>query len=147
MLDAVRFIGIDQTSYKNGDKEFHEKDFYLADSTVFDMFTYELISGDPATALDNPFSMVVTDKIAAKYFGNAANARGQSLQNSGNESFKVTGVIKDVPLNSHFRFDALISESTRRQNQGGWGGFGIYTPSQEFIFIPGSRMRRKVEAT
>src|SRR6185312_9485759 len=86
VLDVVRFNGIGQTAYKNGDKEFYEKDFYLTDSTVFDMFSYAFINGDPATALDNPFSIVLTEKIATKYFGNATSAFGQSLVNSANES-------------------------------------------------------------
>lgn len=132
VVNAVRFIGTGRTAYKHDDKEFYEDGFYLADSTVFDMFSYAFINGDPATALDNPFSMVVTKDIAIKYFGNAADALGQSVKNAGNEEFRITGVIENVPLNSHFRFDALIAESTRRQNQGGWGGFGVYT----YILLP-----------
>ncbi|MGC3944921.1 MAG: ABC transporter permease [Chryseolinea sp.] len=127
VIDAVRFIDIGRTGFKHGEKAFNEEDFFLADSTVFDMFTYDFINGDPATALDDPFTIVLTEKIATKYFGNAQGAVGQSLQNASNEEFKITGVIRDVPLNSHFRFNALISENTRRQNQGGWGGFGVYT--------------------
>jgi putative ABC transport system permease protein len=125
--NAVRFFGTNTTLYKVGDKQFNEADFYLADSTVFDMFTYEWVTGDMATALDNPFSMVMTEKIAIKYFGNANAALGQSLQNKEGEEFKITGVIKDVPLNSHFRFDALISQNTRPQGQESWGNFGVFT--------------------
>lgn len=124
--NAVRFFGTARTLYKNGDQQFYEEDFFLTDSTVFDMFTYEFVKGDMATALDMPFSIVLTEKIAAKYFGEA-DPIGQSIQNQQNEEFKITGVIKDVPLNSHFRFDALISRNTRPQNQGGWGGFGVFT--------------------
>lgn len=127
VVNAVRFINIGRVSFKNGDKEFNEEDFYLADSTVFDMFSYEFINGDPGTALDNPFSIVIDEKVASKYFGDAASALGKSLQNANKEEYKVTGVIKEVPLNSHFRFNALISENTQRQNQGGWGGFGVFT--------------------
>lgn len=127
VINAVRFIGTGRTAYRHNEKEFYEDKFYLADSTVFDMFTYRFINGDPATALDNPFSIVITRDIAVKYFGDAAEALGQSIKNTSNEEFKVTAVMENVPLNSHFRFDALIAESTRRQNQGGWGGFGVYT--------------------
>jgi putative ABC transport system permease protein len=125
--NAVRFFGTSTTLYKNGDKQFNEADFFLVDSTVFDMFSYEFINGDPATALDNPFSIVLTEKVAIKYFGSATAALGQSLQNKQNEEFKVTGVMKDVPMNSHFRFDALISRNTRPNNQGSWGNFGVFT--------------------
>lgn len=126
VVNAVRFFGTPRVLFKNGDKQFYEGDFYLADSTVFDMFTYQFVAGDQASALDESFSKVITEKTAKKYFGEA-NALGQSLQNDRNEEFKITGIIKDVPLNSHFRFDGLISRNTRPQFQGGWGGFGITT--------------------
>jgi putative ABC transport system permease protein len=124
--NAVRFDGMNRSLFKNGDNQFYENDFYLADSTVFDMFTYEFLAGDPGTALDKPFSMVLTEAIAKKYFANPREALNQTLVNAQDEIFKITGIIKDVPLNSHFRFGALVSESTRKQ-QGGWGGFGTTT--------------------
>lgn len=124
--NAVRFFGMGRTLYKNGDKQFYEEDFFLADSTVFDMFSYEFVKGDKATALDMPFSIVITEELAKKYFGED-DPIGQSLQNQQSEEFKVTGIIKNVPNNSHFRFDALISRNTRPQNQGSWGNFGVFT--------------------
>lgn len=126
--NAVRFYGTGRTLYKNGDKQFNEERFFLTDSTVFDMFTYEFIAGDMSTALDNPFSIVLTETIARKYFATPAEALGQSLQNQQNDEFKITGVIKDVPYNSHFRFNALISRSSRQNSDGGsWGNFGVFT--------------------
>jgi putative ABC transport system permease protein len=125
--NAVRFFGTGSTLYKNGDKQFTENEFYLADSTVFDMFSYEFIAGDQQTALDNPFSLVLTEKTAKKYFSDPASSIGQSLQNKQGEEFKITGIMKDVPLNSHFRFDALISRNTRPQFLGSWGNFGVST--------------------
>ena len=62
--NAVRFFGTGRTLYKNGEKQFYEEEFYLADSTVFEMFSYSFLHGDPATALDNPFSIVLTEKDA-----------------------------------------------------------------------------------
>ena len=103
--NVVRFFGTNRTLYKNGDKQFYEERFFVADSTLFDMFSYRFIAGDPATALDNPSSLVLTEKVAKKYFGDAAAALNQSIQNQQGEEFKVTGVMEDVPLNSHFRFD------------------------------------------
>jgi len=125
--NVVRFFGTDRTLYKNGDKQFYEEQFFLADSTVFDMFSYEFLAGDPATALDNSFSLVLSEKIAKKYFANAQSAWNQSLQNQQGEEFKITGVIRDVPMNSHFRFDALISRNTQPKYQGSWGNFGVFT--------------------
>jgi putative ABC transport system permease protein len=131
VINAVRFNGTGKTLYKHGDKEFNETDFYTADSTVFDMFSYAFIAGDQRTALDNPFSIVLTKKIAEKYFNEVTGALGQSLQTVNNEGktedFKVTGIIEDVPLNSHFRFDALISSNTYPTRQVNWGGFGVFT--------------------
>jgi len=140
--NAVRFFGTSRNLYKNGELQFYEDEFYLADSTVFDMFSYEFIKGDPATALDLPFTMVLTEKMAKKYFGET-DPINQSLQNQQNEEFKITGVIKDVPHNSHFRFDALISRNTRPQNQGGWGGFGVFT----YIQLPAGYDLNKMYAS
>ncbi len=127
--NVVRFIRTDRTLYKNGDQQFYEEEFFRADSTVFDMFTYEFISGDPNTALDEPYSMVITEKIAKKYFADAPSAFGQSLQDSEGHEFKVTGVLKDVPLNSHFRFDALLAKNSdpQNRNEGHWGNFAVFT--------------------
>ena len=127
--NVVRFIRTDRTLYKNGDQQFYEEEFFRADSTVFDMFTYEFIAGDPNTVLDEPYSMVVTEKIAKKYFADAPSAFGQSLQDSEGHEFKVTGVLKDVPLNSHFRFDALLAKNSdpQNRNEGHWGNFAVFT--------------------
>lgn len=126
--NAVRFFPTQRTLYKNGETEFYEEDFFLTDSTVFEMFSYEFLAGDPKTSLQEPFNIVLTQSVAKKYFGEDL-ALGQSLQNQQGETFKITGVIKDVPLNSHFRFNALISKSTRPQftNSQSWGGFGVFT--------------------
>jgi putative ABC transport system permease protein len=129
VLNAVRFFGQGRAIYKNNDKQFYEAEFYRVDSTVFDMFTYEFINGDPSTALDNPSTMVLTSSIAVKYFGSTQEALGKSLQNAQGDEFKITGVIDDVPLNSHFRFDALISNArlTGGQEDTNWGNFGVFT--------------------
>ena len=129
--NAVRFSGLGKTLYKHGDKEFNEVDFFLADSTAFEMFTHRFLAGDANTALDNPFSIVLSEKIAKKYFTDATSALGQSLQTINSkgkaEDYKVTGVIEDVPLNSHFRFEALISNNSVPVNQPNWGSFGVFT--------------------
>lgn len=130
--NAVRFFGTGRTLYKNGDKQFYEEEFFLADSTAFDMFTYRFLHGDQATALDNPFSIVLTEKTAQKYFSDVSSAVGQSIQNQQGEEFKVTGVMENVPLNSHFIFDGLISRNTRPGFQGSWGNFGVFT----YIHLP-----------
>jgi putative ABC transport system permease protein len=143
--NTVRFFNTPRTLYKNGDKQFYENDFFLADSTVFSMFTYDFVEGDPVTALNRPFSVVLSEKMVKKYFGDDKNVIGKSLQNQQGEELNVTGVIKDVPLNSHFRFDALISRSTRAQLQGAgsWGNFGVYT----YILLPPGYDLKKMYAS
>ncbi|HEY3403682.1 MAG TPA: ABC transporter permease [Ohtaekwangia sp.] len=124
--NAVRFFQLGKNLYKNGDKQFYEEEFYLADSTVFDMFDYTFLYGDPNTALDNPNSIVLTKSMAIKYFGKE-DIVGQTLQAPENETYNVSGVIEDVPLNSHFIFDALISRNTMPKYNSGWGNFGVFT--------------------
>lgn len=141
--NAVRFFGTPRTEYRNGEKRFFEEDFYRTDSTIFDMFTYEFMEGDPATALDAPQSIVLTESIARKYFGSAKEAIGEALQNQQDEQLKITGVIKDVPTNSHFRFDALISRPTTSFPPGAWGGFGVFT----YIQLPQGYDLSKMEAS
>ena len=124
--NVVRFFGLDRTLYKNGDKAFYEEKFFLTDSTVFDMFDYKFLYGDINTALDAPNSIVLTRKMAKKYF-DKDDAVGMSFQNQQGDVYNVTGVIADVPLNSHFIFDALISRNTMPKYQGSWGNFGVFT--------------------
>ena len=76
--NAVRFDGLGKTLFKHNEKEFNETDFYQADSTVFKMFTYKFLAGDINSSLDDPFSIVLSEKIAKKYFGDATSAIGQS---------------------------------------------------------------------
>ncbi|MDN5215638.1 ABC transporter permease [Fulvivirgaceae bacterium BMA12] len=124
--DAVRFFGTGRTLFKYEDKRFYEEDFYLADSTVFNMFSYDFIEGDPGTALDRPNTVVISLAIARKYF-DTENAIGKTLAYENGDLLEVTGVIKNVPKNSHFSFDGLISRSSNPDRQGSWGNFGVFT--------------------
>jgi len=101
--NAVRFDGMNRNLYKNGDRQFYEDDFFLTDSTVFDMFTYEFMAGDPATALDQPFSIVLTETIAKKYFANPREALDQTLVNQQEENFKITNLRLTSPKLEHLR--------------------------------------------
>jgi putative ABC transport system permease protein len=127
--DAVRFQARGRTMFKNGDLHFYEDKLFFTDSNVFKVFTYEFVEGDPRTALKEPKSIVLTQTSAQKYFGKNTSAVGKSLLNNEGEIFNVTGVIKDVPQNSHLLFTALISASTlpAEYDGGGWGNFNIYT--------------------
>ncbi|MDZ7742378.1 MAG: ABC transporter permease [Bacteroidota bacterium] len=107
----VRFNDIGRTSFTIGNKEYFEDDFYFADSTVFDVFTHKMLMGDPDKSLVEPNSVVLTQSVAKKYFADE-NPMGKIIESESGRNYKVTGVIEDLPRNSHLRFDALLSAST-----------------------------------
>jgi putative ABC transport system permease protein len=82
-----------------------------ADPSLFNVFTLPMINGDPKTALAEPNSVVITETIAKKYF-NSTNVVGKTMLFNDNQSYMITGVIKDVPKNSHFNLDFFLSMST-----------------------------------
>lgn len=129
---SVRFIGTGRVLYKKDDLKFYEEEIFASDSAVFEVFSYNFIEGDPATALHNPNSIVLTKDLAVKYFGNE-QALGKSLQ-AGSELYQVTGVIDNVPKNSHFTFDGLVSITTLNEQArtGSWGNFGVFT----YLYAP-----------
>lgn len=99
-----------------GDIKFQEENALWADSSFFSIFDFPLKYGDPKTALIEPNSLVFSETAARKYFGNA-NPVGQSLLLSGLKLHaRVTGVMKDIPENSHIKADMLISMSTYTQS-------------------------------
>ncbi len=93
---------------------FKEPEAYIAEENFFDIFTFPLVKGDKETALKEPLSMVITEETAIKYFGDDEPI-GKILkirQGDVLSSFSVTGVVKDIPENSHIQFDMLASMST-----------------------------------
>lgn len=101
---------------KIGDNNVLEKGFAFADASLFDVFTLPMINGDPETALAEPNSVVITESTAIKYFKNTA-VIGKFIPVDGNTLLKVTGVIKDIPVQSHFRFDFFISMSSFKDSR------------------------------
>lgn len=93
-----------------GNDNFRLEDFFYADSTLFDVFTYDFIRGDPATALQLPFSLVLTESEAARIFGNE-DPIGQMLKINNAYDYTVTAIIKDAGK-SHIYFSAIGSFST-----------------------------------
>ncbi|MEJ7683117.1 MAG: FtsX-like permease family protein [Segetibacter sp.] len=130
MEESARFIGRERTLFKNGNNSFYETKIYYADSTIFNIFTYPFIEGNAANALNEPNSIVISKTLAEKYFGKKTPAVGKTLK-TVYDVYKVTGVIEDVPKNSHIIFDMLISASTLlkgdQNGQNNWGSFGNFT--------------------
>jgi putative ABC transport system permease protein len=91
---------------KIGDKEFHESNMLFADSTFFDVFKIHFIKGDPATALDLTQSVVIDEKDAMRYFG-TIDALGKTIELQGVQ-LAVTGVYKDLPVNTHFAVSMIV---------------------------------------
>ena len=114
---VVRIFGAGNQLFRHGDKESYEEDFYFTDSTYFQVFTHNMIMGDPDNCLVEPFSIVLTQSIARKYFGDD-NPMGKILESGNDRQLKVTGVIEDVPNNSHLKFDALVSGTTLAEENG-----------------------------
>jgi putative ABC transport system permease protein len=88
---------------------FIEENFYYADSTFFNVFTAPAIYGDPERMLNRPNTVVLTEEIARKYFGNEDPVGKMLKVGQREENFEVTGVVSGFPENSHFRFNMLGS--------------------------------------
>ena len=80
-----------------------------ADSDYFKMFSYPLLQGTPATALDNPSAIAISDKMARRFFGSARAAIGKSIRCQNQRNFSVTAVFADPPPNSSWKFDFVLN--------------------------------------
>ncbi|MES1226652.1 MAG: ABC transporter permease, partial [Bacteroidota bacterium] len=111
---------------KKGAINIEEKRVAFAESGLFDVFTLPMIEGSPATSLDQPHSAVITESMAKKYF-NDIHAVGKIITINDTNLYKVTGVIKDIPSQSHFNFDFILSYNSILEYQdGGWGYGGVH---------------------
>ena len=94
-----------------GDKKINDTKIKYTDSTFFDFFSFKTLEGQQQQALTNPYTVVLTQSTAKKYFGNE-KALGKILQLGDTVNLTVTAVIEDIPVNTHFSSDAFISRST-----------------------------------
>ncbi|MBZ4191472.1 ABC transporter permease [Niabella beijingensis] len=130
--EAVR-LARDEYLVRKGDVFFQEKRTVLADSALFGVFDFPLVSGDRKTALKEPMSIVISQTTAKKYFGNA-DPLGQHLLLTGAAiPSTITGVMKDLPENSQIKADLFVSMSSFKQIYGAptadseWTNHGFYT--------------------
>jgi putative ABC transport system permease protein len=105
---AVRFRERGNFKVRKGDQNVQEHNILYADPQVFDVFTLPMLHGDPKTALNDEKSVVINETTAKKYF-NTNDAVGKMLTLNDTLLYKVTGVIKDIPNQSHITFDFLLS--------------------------------------
>lgn len=112
---------------KHEEKEFWENGFFFADSTVFDIFSLPLVRGNPRTALQGPNTVVISESVAKKFFGDE-DPIGKVFNAEDLIYLSVTGIMKDMPKNSHFRCDYLASfASLTLWNANLYGN--LYTPN------------------
>lgn len=134
IIEKVQFSGRSDILLTYEENSFQESECFYVDATVFDIFSWPLIYGDSKTALETPYSIVLTETTAKKYFGNQ-NPVGKTLEGIGGRAndgtYTVTGVIADVPSNSHFSFDVLMSMGSFYQSRpeifDWWGYVDFYT--------------------
>jgi putative ABC transport system permease protein len=109
-----------------GDKKLKTDDIVFADNNLFKVFEYDFIYGNAKTALEKPSSIVITESLAKKIFGNASAAFNKTIYFGNNNGNLITGIIKDIPENSHLHFSGVRSISAEF-NTNEWQNFYLYT--------------------
>ncbi|HEY5746207.1 MAG TPA: ABC transporter permease [Chryseolinea sp.] len=138
--EVVRYVnvnrgGVNSTVLANGDIFFEEDKVFFASRDFFKLFSYPLLEGVDSLVLKEPFTMVVSESLARRYFGET-DPIGKTLINNGKEAYTITGVFKDVPENTHLKFEALFSfeslltilgPADTESLMSNWGWSGNYT--------------------
>jgi putative ABC transport system permease protein len=131
---GVRLYRVGEAIVRKGDTVFEESQFYYADSTFFDVFTFNMISGDPRTALQGKNNIVLTRSMAQKYFGNT-DPLGQMLNINNRMDFVVTGVTEDAPQNSMIQYNFIGSFATLEADLQWWSAnyqtYVVLTPQAD----------------
>ncbi len=139
VLSAVRIMNIDMV-VRNNESRFQESNTVVVDSAFFDVFDFKLIQGDTKTVLTAPYSIVLSETAAQKYFGEE-NPMGKSLSIMEEKyNATVTGVMQDIPGNSQIDTDVLLSMTTYSEDlepdiDTNWGG---YDPTAYVLLAPGT---------
>jgi predicted permease len=135
VVDAVRYASRSMLLIKHGDKSFADDNFGFADSSFFKMFTFPFVKGNPETALSDKFSVVITEEMSKKYFGND-DPIGKTLNVNNQFDVQVTGVIENVPHNSSLKFDFLLPYTLywgpNWAESNSWGG----NPLETYVLLP-----------
>lgn len=117
-------------NFQQENERHHERDYFFAEQNFFDLFNVEWIAGDPATALKQPYAIVIDEDWAMRLFGKT-DVIGKTLDSGGPTPFKVSGVIKNVPQNSHLQYKILVGIPSNEENfsnfLNSWDNYGAYT--------------------
>ena len=139
---AVRISSFGNTTVKYGEREFREDEVFLADNSIFDIFSLPMTLGNPKSALATAYSAVISEKTAQRYFG-MENPLGKLLKFGDGHEYAITGVIKNMPANSHISFDILCSFaswiSENKQEAEMWGRISFST---YILLAPGTDVKR-----
>ncbi len=144
--EATRYVYAGGLLMRHEEKAFFEDYIYAVDPSFLHLFTFPLIRGDKNTALDSPYSLVVTQDIAEKYFGEE-NPLGKVISVNNRYDFTITGVMDNVPHNSYFRFEIIIPFEFLRtigQADEEWGSNSIHTFVQLQENIPAEQVNEKI---
>ena len=129
------------------ENRYNERRFFFADSTFFEIFDHQFVSGNPITALNEQFSVVITESAAKRYFG-SEDPMGKLIKFEEQLNLKVSGVIKDVPTQSHFQFDFIASFSSIKQVFGGaYPKTWIWNPCWTYLQLHEKTDPKSLEAT
>jgi putative ABC transport system permease protein len=145
----TRLYSNGHTAFVYGDKKFFETRVFFADENMPDVLKLEMVKGNPKTALNHPFTVLVTEEVAKKYFGNE-DPMDKMVKLDNIMPCKVGGVYKSFPANTHLHPDVLISFNTlkdstiygARQLQTSWGNNSFYT----YIVLPEKYDAAKLQA-
>ena len=146
-MTRLLLMGTSPIHYK--DKIFNEKDIFCADSNFISIFDVPLIKGDPSTALNDPFCVLLTEEIAKKYFGEE-DPMNKVIRLNNQLNFKVTGIFKPLPSTAHFHPQIMLSFNTlkdsaiygEKQLQTNWGNNAFYT----YLLFPKNYPVKNIEA-
>lgn len=120
-----------QINFRMGDQRITEESWFMVDENFFEFFDFELLAGDKQTVLSQPHSILLSESLARKYFGDK-QPMGQLLEEFDWGQFRVTGIFKDIPENSHLQFDLIIDKHFRNdetwlEQLSDWESLSAYT--------------------
>lgn len=146
---VTRLLDNSPAPMRYGDKMFNEQNVFVADDNLFDLFKVNVVKGNPETALTHPFSVMMTEDIAKKYFG-SEDPMGKTIRMSGRLNLKVTGIFKPFPSNAHVHPQVMVSFNTLNDTtvygaenlRTNWGNNAFLT----YILLPENYAPERLEA-
>lgn len=112
VLNSVRFTDANNVLLSANEKVFLEDSVFFASPEIFEVFSFPLLAGDPAGALSSsPYSMVISERMAQKYF-DEENPLGRTIRYGQDQDFKITGILRDIPENSHIKAEFIVPFKT-----------------------------------